>query len=279
MAYFSYSIFITLVVLMDESSTVDAENKSKYVCSGDFIQLFRNIAINSTDMIVELHINASKKRRIAMWALEDAKITDGYSSKVLRDKYGDIWIRNVSLSDEAQYILQVGSGSSFVTYTVDLFVHTAPTLNCKPKIKRIENVLVASLEAKECGNPSVYVDWLNYLGIHSEGKDSIMLPRENPAGTYYACIGGPALMCARTSKLSDYCTAFLIEGEHGSQESSTISKLECTASTFNLAMLIAIIGIFVVLFVYLLAFFLWKCRNTCVGYNTETPTKEKSFIP
>ncbi|KAL3887100.1 hypothetical protein ACJMK2_027056, partial [Sinanodonta woodiana] len=203
----SYMFIIWLTRYMKESQAVVVQDSSRNVCSGDSIQLFRNVTIDNIDMVVSLYIQASDKRILAMWTLNNATISDGYSTKIFLDKIGDMWIRNVSPSDEAQYILRTVKRKIAIEYNVTLRVQAAPTINCKPTITRVDDVLVASLNSNECGKPLVSVDWLDYPGIQNKGNE-FMLPKTNKYGIYYACISGPAVKCAQTSKLSDYCSAY-----------------------------------------------------------------------
>ncbi|KAK3601226.1 hypothetical protein CHS0354_040409, partial [Potamilus streckersoni] len=267
-----YLITCSLVLLKEEPRPILAEDNSKYVCSGDSIPLFENITVDSIDVVVSLYIKAATERLVAMWSLQNFTTSRGYDRKVFLDLSHDIWIRNVSSSDEAQYILKTGKGSSVVTNMVYLRVLAAPKMNCKPRIKRVEDVLVASLEASDCGNPLVSVDWLNFLGNHSEGKDSVRLPIKNNAGTYYACISGPAVRCARVSKLSDYCTAFLFEGTDDSQDISHEPCIECTPAKY---ILVVFIVIFIVLFLGFLGFFICKCPNAFLFYNRKNRNLDK----
>ncbi|KAK3601235.1 hypothetical protein CHS0354_040416 [Potamilus streckersoni] len=231
---FLSSLFIwSIVFVVGEATPVSPEDTSKYVCCGESIQLYENIVIDSINMVASLSVSASQSRLIAMWTLQNATIADGYSKKVFRDHYGDIWIRNVSSSDEAHYTLVYQIGIRFVTLRVHLHVLTAPTLICKPKIKRVDDILSASLEASNCGNLNASAYWLKYPGIHYEGKDMVKLSPRNKAGTYYACIEGPALRCARTSKFSDFCSDITIEDNSAI---SSKSGTECSISTYSLVM-------------------------------------------
>ncbi|KAL3887095.1 hypothetical protein ACJMK2_027051, partial [Sinanodonta woodiana] len=191
-------------------------------------------------MVVSLYIQASDKRILAMWILNNATISNGYTTKIFLDENGDIWIRNVNPSDAAEYILTSRIQTNIFRYNMTLNVQVAPTINCKPTIIRMDDVLVASLNPTECGKPLVSVDWLNYRGIKNEGNE-FNVPKTDKYGIYYACISGPAIRCVQTSKLSEYCSAYSILDSSDSTDVSSKPGRENSEPIYIVVMLVAIL--------------------------------------
>ncbi|KAK3601237.1 hypothetical protein CHS0354_040417 [Potamilus streckersoni] len=143
------------------------------------------------------------------------------------DEHRNIWIINAHLLDEGNYIIKydIRNGNA-LKFEVKLSIIVAPTTSCQPTVRRVDNILKASLESGDCGIPKVSVYWLEYIGVIYEGKDLAQLPPGREAGIYYACIEGPALSCIRSSHLSsDYCFPYRIK-ESTSQTDNGGSKTQ-----------------------------------------------------
>ncbi|KAL3886498.1 hypothetical protein ACJMK2_026483, partial [Sinanodonta woodiana] len=148
---------------------------------------------------------------VAVWSKSN---TEHGNERVAHDSYGNIWMHQVQVSDNALYtVVQTIDGNhSSVLYDVRLIVLVAPEKSCQPQINRVGDTLTASLETgAACGNPEAKAYWLNNPYLSLENKTMAKLSPGREAGTYYACIETLALRCARHLKPLDFCSSLTIE--------------------------------------------------------------------
>ncbi|KAL3885703.1 hypothetical protein ACJMK2_025749, partial [Sinanodonta woodiana] len=207
------AFIILLIALVSVCS--GEELISKTICSGESVILFRNVSLDINDTVAFLYKNGANKTLIAMWMSNNPKIAGSYTGKVFLDPEGNVWIRYINASDEAKYLLlhEIG-GTARNHYEVNLTVLVAPTTNCKPAIKRVDNTLIASLQGTECGKPEASVQFEDYSYTSYQrpfilqNKALAILFPEQESRTYIACMQTPALRCNIFSNPFNFCAYF-----------------------------------------------------------------------
>ncbi|KAK3601238.1 hypothetical protein CHS0354_040417 [Potamilus streckersoni] len=231
MAVSRYSYPVLLLHLLGRLSS-GSDVSAKSVCINDSVQLFSSIQINHSDTTVTLYKNSDKQRPIAWWTSINHTIKQ---ENVVMDEHRNIWIINAHLLDEGNYIIKydIRNGNA-LKFEVKLSIIVAPTTSCQPTVRRVDNILKASLESGDCGIPKVSVYWLEYIGVIYEGKDLAQLPPGREAGIYYACIEGPALSCIRSSHLSsDYCFPYRIKESRRQEEGNRDERTQLQRAQAN----------------------------------------------
>ncbi|KAL3885599.1 hypothetical protein ACJMK2_025649 [Sinanodonta woodiana] len=96
-------------------------------------------------------------------------------------------------------------------------------------IVRLGNKLLASLKPDNCGTPVATLYWKGFGGVSDTNGSMLKITPGTETRTYYACIQGPALQCARNQTTLDNCSPFVIEGNTSrtvpSESSNTIAYI------------------------------------------------------
>ncbi|KAK3601227.1 hypothetical protein CHS0354_040410 [Potamilus streckersoni] len=205
-----------------------AEAYNITVCSGESVRIFDSIQINNSDTSVTLYKNGDKHRPIAWWTSSNHGIEQ---ENVVMDKYYNVWIINVHTVDEGNYIIQYNIHNRFRNENkVELSVWVAPPTTCKLDVTKQGNVLAVSLLGEDCGKPRASAYWKNYSGVTIHDEKVLQLQAGKEAGTYYACMKGPALSCAKSlDPSSELCYRYNIK-DGQSQSDTSGSKTQSSAN-------------------------------------------------
>ncbi|KAL3885619.1 hypothetical protein ACJMK2_025669 [Sinanodonta woodiana] len=197
-------------------------------CNGESATLFRDISFKSDMTMFTLYKNGDNNIVLAVFSKQNSDLVNetyqnGYGKKLSLEN-GTIRIHNLSKSDEGKYILQPALGSLSMKIEVDLVVLVEPPTQCKPKIERVKNTLVASLDIEDCDNSPARVSWykfgasnisrpehkLNDTWDHKL-KDKSMIVIGEEAYTYCACAENLSMYCVRKLDRFDFCSCLITE--------------------------------------------------------------------
>ncbi|KAK3583484.1 hypothetical protein CHS0354_025617 [Potamilus streckersoni] len=264
MAKSLHNCVLLLVTVMAASCTVSVAGIIyKSVCEGESVQVFQNITSASFKKKFTLYkTGVSKQEVIGIWfmnhsSIED-EIQDKYEAKVLFEN-GSIILRNIESTDEATYALVYDTDGWFDRKETQILALAPPTNPCKPKIRQEDHFLIALLDNQDyCGRPLVSVQWMDYPGISYKDKAVIVVPPGKDACTYYACIEGEALTCARKSTEREYCEHITIGSTR--RESIPVPSVDISHLR-TITFVIAVIVSLVLLVLIVSPIILWKyCR-------------------
>ncbi|KAK3583473.1 hypothetical protein CHS0354_025604 [Potamilus streckersoni] len=253
----------------------------KYVCPGHSVHAFQNIKFDSCNADVSLSMNGDRNTQIAKWLIQNCTwketLLTEYEKRVIFDKNGTITIHNFNHFDQAKYVVISKMTPLPKIYDVQLSLMLAPTKACKPIIDKLGNILIASLNVNDCGKPVAIPYWKDYGGVSNTNEPMLKLPPGKEAGTYYACIDGPALACMKYVQPQNYCSAYTIEG---SMQHVTSKSPEVTMETGNTTVIIVISIVMGILFILLVVVTLILIQRNCarrnVNENHTTPLLESN---
>ncbi|KAK3583481.1 hypothetical protein CHS0354_025613 [Potamilus streckersoni] len=248
MSEFRMFMFILVIAVAGLISVSGAADSVKFVCPGETVQAFQNITFDRCNAIVSLNINGPRNIRIATWSMHNCTLNEtllpDYQKRLLFDQTGSIWIRNFHHFDQGKYVVLSQMDTMPDIYEVEISIMVAPSKNCKPKIMRLETSLLATLDPNDCGKPVTTLFWKDNDGVSNTSKEKLKLTPGKEAGTYYACIEGPALHCVRNLTPQDYCSSITIQGSN----SPPIPSEACNTTVLTVLIAISIVfGLLLVL--------------------------------
>ncbi|KAL3885990.1 hypothetical protein ACJMK2_026018 [Sinanodonta woodiana] len=240
----------------------------KYVCPGDSVQAFQNIAFDSCNARVSLYINGNRNTEIATWLSQNCTLNetrlDAYKDRVFLDQNGTITIHNFHHFDQGKYVVISKKDTLPSIQEVQLFLMVAPLNDCKPMIVRLGNKLLASLKPDNCGTPVATLYWKGFGGVSDTNGSMLKITPGTETRTYYACIQGPALRCARNQTTLDNCSPFVIEGNTSrtvpSESSNSIAYIT----------IIIVLGVILMMVIVVIVILIRKHRRRSIAFLRST---------